>query len=253
MQTYEHEKCNRIKMKGIAMKSLEKIDEIVKKIENTNFFKQFRQEEQEETLKTRQAAADKITALEAERNEILPKLQTALAQKEKALKQAQNALEKATVDYNRAKSEKWGRSHQFDYRINEQRNRLIGTASPEIDEGIEFFKLKLDWLRQPFRISHRAEGSVLNLVTLGRKTSGSSNLSAINGAIEYCQDAIRKLNEMKFEPSLDAETIETLKNGIPSIDVYSEISGERAPKKLPVDNTVSNLVKKVGRLVGSPA
>ena len=235
------------------MKSLEKIDEIVKKIESTTFFKQFRQEEEAENLEKRQAAAGKIAALEAEREELLPKLQSALAQKEKTLKQAQKALEKATADYNRAKSEKWGRSHQFDYQIGQQRALMIETAAPAIDGAIEFFQLKLDWLRQPFRISHRAEGSVLDLVTLGRKISGSSNLSAIHGAIEFCQNAIKKLELMKLEPSLDAETIETLKNGIPAINIFSEISGERPPKKIPVDTTVGTLVKKVGRLVGSPA
>ncbi len=233
------------------MKSLEKFDEFVKKFENTPFFKKFRQEEQEATLKTRQAAADKIAALEAERSELLPRLQAALARKEKVLKQAQNALEKATVDYNRAKSEKWGRSHQFDYQIGQQRALMIETADPAIDEAIEFFKLKLDWLRQPFRISHRAEGSVLDLATLCRKTSGSSNIPAINGALEYCQVAIKKLELMKLEPVFDAGAIEKLKAGIPAIDVFSEISGERAPKKLRVDNTISNLVKKAQRVAGS--
>ncbi len=233
------------------MKPSERIDEFVRKFEKTPFFKQFRQEEQEETLKTRQAAADKIAALEAERSELLPRLQAALARKEKVLKQAQNALEKATVDYNRAKSEKWGRSHQFDYQIGQQRALMIETADPAIDGAIEFFQQKLSWLRRPFRISHRAEGSVLDLVTLGRKTNGSSNLPAINEAIKYCQDAIKKLELMKLEPVFDAGAIEKLKAGIPAIDVFSEISGERAPKKLRVDNTISNFVKKAQRVAGS--
>ena len=235
------------------MKSLEKIDEIVKKIENTTFFKQFRQEEQEETLKTRQAAADKIATLEAEMSEILPKLQAALAQKEKTLKQAQKALEKATADYNRAKAGKWGRSQQFDSRINKQRNRLIETAAPEIDEAVDFFQQKLTWLRRPGRFSRSAQGSTLDMVSLKRNTRELNNSLAIDNALKYCQDAIGKLNAMKLKPIFNAETIETLKNGIPAIDVYSKFEGERPPKKLRIDNTISNLVKKAQRVAGSYA
>ena len=235
------------------MKSLEKIDEIVRKIEGTSFFKKFKQKEAAEILEKRQEVAGKIAALEAERSEKLPKLQSALAQKEKAMKQAESALEKATVDYNRVRTEKWGRSHQFDYQIGQQRALMIETADPAIDGAIKFFQLKLDWLRRPGRFSRSAQGSALDLVSLKRTTKEINNSLAISDALKYCQDAIQKLELMKLQPVFDGGSVEELKAGVPPLDVFFEFSGERPPKKLRVDNTISNLVKKAQRVAGSCA
>ncbi len=242
-----------IKKKGSIMKPSERIDEFVKKIENTPFFKQFRQEEEAETLKTRQLAVEKINTLEQQQSETLPKLRKTLEDREKKLKSAQQALEAAESEHRKAKAETWGKSQQFEYQIGQQRTLLIETAPPEIDDAIEFFQQKLNWLRQPFRISHRAEGSVLNLVTLGRITNKSSNLLAINAALTFCQGAIRTLELMKLEPVFDGDSIEELKAGVPAIDVFSEISGERPPKKIPVDNSINHLLKKARRVAGSYA
>ena len=217
------------------------------------FFKQFQKDEAAEILKKREAAVKTISTLEQERDLALPKLREALTKAENELNTAQQALQKAEDRYNKTKAKVWGKSHQFEQQINEQRKCLIGTASIDIDEALDFFQLKLEWLRKPGRISRSAQGSILDLVSLKRITTEVSNLSAVNDALRYCQSAIRKLNSLKLEPILDPGTIEMLKNGVPHIDIFSEVKGERPPKKIPVDTTVGTLVKKVGRLVGSPA
>jgi len=55
--------------------------------------------------------------------------------------------------------------------------------------------------------------------------------TAHNDAMQYCQAAITKLEQMKLLPAVDAERIAAMKAGIPRIDVYKEYTGERPMKK----------------------
>jgi hypothetical protein len=45
--------------------------------------------------------------------------------------------------------------------------------------------------------------------------------------------AIKELEEMKIIPAFDMEKVETLKKGIPPIDIYTEYTGERPVDKGP--------------------
>lgn len=108
-----------------------------------------------------------------------------------------------------------------------ERNFLYDSYGSEIDETIEFFNERLDFLRSPGRISQGSIGSEQNLVSWTKQVLRESNLHAVLKALEYCQDAIRELEKMKLRPERDLQKIEKLKAGVPGIDEYQKFTGEK--------------------------
>ena len=105
---------------------------------------------------------------------------------------------------------------------------MIRTADPQIDEAIDFFREKLDFLRQDGRISTQRFGVKSRDFFKNKINSKiSSNFESVGSAMKYCQKAIKTLELWKLEPELDLGKIEDLKSGIPSIDTFQETDCER--------------------------
>jgi hypothetical protein len=90
-----------------------------------------------------------------------------------------------------------------------------------------FFRGKLDWLREPGRISKDQRKVETNPFTWTKKTFVESNTQAIRDALAYCQAAVQELERMRLIPELDMGRIEELKEKVPRIDVYQEYIGEK--------------------------
>jgi hypothetical protein len=210
----------------------EKISELLKEAENHPLVQQILAEKAATILATRTAAAEKIVALKRERDEVLPKLQADLETKETNYKEARAELDAATSEFQNAKYEFSNEGHCFESAINIPEQILIRSADPALDEGIIFFRDKLDYLRSPGRISHNNLGGESNIFMEQITLKEESNLNAVKSAIQYCQAAIKELEEMKLSLILDVKKIEAIKKGITEINVYTESTGERPMEKV---------------------
>ena len=211
----------------------EKWEKFLKELEGNPAVVADRFEKIAQTRVKRKEAAGKIAVLAKDREKVIPQLQADLAGKEGEYQKARAALEAAGGEFNKAKAALSMESQSFDNKIRRQEAILYETAAPEIDEAIKFFKEKLDFLRTPGRISRTASGSVKNLFAWKKTVKEESNVAAVKGALVYCQSAIKALEALKLSPVLDAEKIERIKAGVPSIDVYAEYQGEKPLERGP--------------------
>ncbi len=73
--------------------------------------------------------------------------------KEAKYKEAKAALDTAGGEFQTARAAVSSESQSFDHAISRQEMILLESADPALDEAITFFREKLDWLRDPIRIS----------------------------------------------------------------------------------------------------
>lgn len=214
---------------------IERLEKLRKTVEASPLTKQALEAEAAETLARRKAAAARLTEIEAEAAARIPALIDDLAGKEAEQREheargrtihataaaARQALSRARLDYDGDKRQATA--------------ELLNTYDPRIDEAEKHFNERLEWLRQPGRTSRTGHKSEFNIFRMAYKTKQESNREAVLTALKYCQDAIAELGKMKLEPDLDPARIEALKAGIPSIDVYSEFTGEKPSPRAVVD------------------
>ena len=210
------------------MKSISEKLKLPEWFESHALVQKIKGDKQAETLAKRQAAAAAIERLNKEGEALSPllsakveKLQGELAE---ADKQALTIREKTCE----ARRELTGARVRIPQEIGVFEAILLGTYDPGIDEAITFFRDKLDDLRKPGKINHIGRAGENNLVNLTKTVTSESNVEALNAALAYCMASIRRLEALKLSPALDLQEIEKLKNGIPSIDVYTEFSGTKA-------------------------
>ena len=122
---------------------------------------------------------------------------------------------------------------------------LMDTAVPEIEEAIDFFLEKSDYLRRDERIDTSPGASARNLAGWTKTVSSRSNYEAVCSALAYCRRAIEKLQYWKL--LADCPDIEALKAGIPDIQTFTEYSGERPMPKMPVPEHTSRIRRLLGR------
>jgi len=238
---------------------------ILEKVKNSSFYKQIEEDEKNELLKGRTEAVRKIDLLERESANIVKKLQQTLQERETELKRVQDNLHSVTQEYREVKTALWNESFRAQRGINQQKNILLDSYDPVIDDALIFYRDKLDWLRNPSRISTSPQGAELNPVTLKKKCFGRTNYYAIGEALVYCQQAIKLLEKLKLLPSLDVRVIEELKAGIPDIEVYTDITSEKETGKglstsalLKIGEgtrnyTLKKLIEKVDKHLGQPS
>ena len=213
----------------------ERLAELLKKADGHPMMKAILAEEAAAILEKRKEAAGKIEVLKKEQSEVIPRLRADIEAREEKYKKAKAALDILLGEFQSAKAELSSENNNFETAIRNQEAVLIESADPAIDEGIEFFRGKLGWLRSPGRISRTAGGSERNIFTMKKIVKEESNVDAINSALQYCMAAIKELERMKLTPALDAEKIERMKAGVPSIDVYTEVTGEKPMEKINTD------------------
>ncbi|NQT55493.1 MAG: hypothetical protein HQ551_04625 [Desulfobacteraceae bacterium] len=214
---------------------IEDIQKLTAELEKSPAFQKMREEQAVETLAKREEAAGKVKVLEKERDEIIPKLQKVLAEKEARFSQAKAAMDSAMDVAKKAKIALLGKTQTLESTIGRQREILIETSDFALDKAITFFNEKLNYLRSPGRISSKKMGALRNVFTMSKSTREQSNLRAVNAALTFCKAAISALKEMKLEPILDVAKIEKMKKKIPDIDIYTEFAGEKPLEKVNTD------------------
>ena len=223
------------------------MEKLAAEIERNPLTKKFRQEEAIKTLAMRQEAAAKLKTLRREQSEVIPKLREAVEDREIAYLNLKTTLDAAGGELQRARAELSSENNNFDSAIGTLEADLIESADLRIEEGIEFFRAKLHWLRLPGRISRTACGSERNIFTMEKTVTEESNVQAINDAMKYCQVTIKELEKMKLSPTLNPEWIEELKGVVPRIDIFIETTGT---KPIPGSRGINprDLLKSDGQL-----
>jgi hypothetical protein len=206
----------------------EKLEKMIEKLEEHPIIQQILADESAQNIARRREAAGKIEDLEKAQAEALPKLHANVDEKEADFFRAKAAFENASSEFNLARHELTAATHNYERQINAFKNVLFESCDPVIDETIQFFREKLDWLRRPGRISCDARGSERNLFNETMTLTSESNKNAVLQAMSYCREAIAALELLKFEPECDSARIEEMKAGIPPIDVFAESSVKKA-------------------------
>ena len=196
----------------------------------------FKKEKQAETLQRRQAAAQRLEAVNAEIAAGHPEQEASLSSILEDLKQA----EKHVADL-RAEAAEAGRTLRLLKADSERRRaavevELYSTYDQRIDEAQSFFRDRLDDLRKPGVIDSRPMGAERNLVTMRKETRTECNRDAVLEAMGYCMNAVTRLESLKLCPEYPAQEVEKLKEEIPAIDRYVEYCAERP---LPKDGPIS--------------
>ncbi len=214
-------------MKKEEREKEEKLAGLLKDVEGHPMMKAILAEKAAAVLAKRTEAAGKIEVVKKEQEEVIPKLQAAVKDKEAEYLKVKAALQTANDEIRSARAALSSENNNFDTEIRNQEAILFETADPRIDEGIEFFRAKLDDLRKPGRISSRGMKVERNLVTDTKTLTTESNVQAIHDALAYCQAAIKSLEQMKLSPALNLEGIEELKAVIPYIDIFIETTSTK--------------------------
>jgi len=230
-------------MKEATAKKEQRLESLLKEAESSPAIQAVRAQRAAEILAKRQEAAGKIAALRNEATVIIPKRQSEIEALEGEYRAAKKALDELGSKCQELTLELRRDRLVSDYTIQAAESVLIETADPRIDETIQFFTEKLDTLRTPGRISINRLGAERNIFTEKVRTRVESNHDAVIAALRYCMDAVLELQQMRIDPVLDVEKIERMKAGIPDINTYSEIKGERPFPKTAADVNPRDLLK----------
>lgn len=219
-------------MKEHEQKEFERLQRLADELDRHPATIQQREKEAAETLAKRKAATDRIEALNIDMaacgviDREIDELILTLADMDKEREKVKNQINQKRGFLMREKS-------GIEGEIRREQQILLSCYDLAIDEAITFFNEKLNWLRSPGRITHVKTGSETNIFTEKVTVKEESNVDAINSALRYCQDAIKILEAMKLCPAVDLPGIEALKAGIPSIEIYKQVEGERPMTKGP--------------------
>ena len=214
-------------MRAQEEEEFKKLEELGKLIQGSPLTQKIKDEKTAEVLKMRQEAAGKIEVLKKEREEVIPRLQADIEAKEENYKKAKAVLDAVLSELRTAKGELLSEVFQRDNEIHQHEAILYETADPRIDEAITFFRDKLNELYKPGRISSRGMTVENNLIADTKTLTTETNKNAVLGALAYCQVAIKLLEALKLSPEFHFEKIQGLKDRIPSIDEYQEVSGKK--------------------------
>ena len=204
-----------------------KLEKLIEKIENHPLIEKIQADEAAKTLSERQEAANQIKTLREEQVQTTAVLRDILSEKELTFSEAKATFEIASSELNKSRLNLQAEILDFERQIRIQNDVLIESSDPKIDTAIGFFRDHLEYLRKPGRIDSRARGAERNIFSMTKTVSSETNKDAVLAAMDYCRLAIRALELMKLEPELDSKRIEKMKAEIPSIDTYSESTGEK--------------------------
>jgi len=212
-------------MKEHERATIEKAERITTELEKSPLLKKLRADEAKKILAKRTAAAAKIEdlKLDFEACHVIQREIDSMISKLAALDNEREKIKGAINEkYYFMIKEKTG----IDNGIRQQREILCGCYDPRIDEAIIFFRDKLDDLRKPGKVNSRGMNIERNLFTDRKKITMETNEGAVLGALQYCMAAIQGFESLKLAPEFQTEKIQELKDGIPSIEQYQEVTSE---------------------------
>lgn len=213
-------------MKAQERIELERMEQLRDEIEKHPMTARIREEETAKNLVKRKAAREQIDRLQTEL-EGLPTFDQATNELtaeskicEERIKVLQEEINRKIMMLRRQKLDIEGEMRQAEI-------ILLESADPAIDQGIQFFRDKIENLRKPGRISSRGMTVDVNLFTDIKTLTTEINRNAVLATICYCQGSVEKLQGMKLRPEFHIEEIEELKSKIPSIEIFEQVSGKK--------------------------
>ena len=244
---------------------INELEALTGELKRSSAFQAMRAEESARLLKEREAAAAELGELEAEQGEKAQEWQGTMVEAEGLVAESKASYERELAALGMLQRERYQSGFAFNAKINEKANFLRSTANPQIDEAIQFFIEKLEWLRSTGRLSTQRTGGVKrNLFSKTQASHVESNLQGVNDALKYCQEAMKTLEVSKLLPAVDETKIESLKEGVPSIENYTSHEAERPMpgSKVPTfeslllseaasDYKTDSLLKRAGKLIAT--
>ncbi len=245
---------------------LAEIEKLAAELEKSPVVLAFRKEREVARLAQRKEAAEKIRGLEKEQKKLVSMrdkvkgLESALAKLEVERKGILEQLGQSKMDYSQ-------RNGSLESQMGNLRGELCQTCDPLLIEAEEFFRHKLDWLRQPGRIStQRHSMKERSIFSEKIVASISSNLDSVQSALSYCQAALAQIELMKLEPEVSVKAIEKMKAGVPDTNTFTETESERPipglripsldsilPSGAETDYRTSVLLKRAGKIAATGA
>ena len=214
-----------------VLKQQKELDEVLKAAKDHPLVKKIREDTEAETLKEREELSEKLSALKGEEGEVISIFIKDFEKTQKRYDIAKKKLEAVSKEVSKAKIGLNEKRAEFGHSIRKTAEHLRVSASPELDEAIEVFKTKIDWLRKPGRFVREAGVVERNIFTWSKSQSVSDNNQAILRALSYCKHAIQTIENMKMFPTFDPEDIKKLKDEIPSINTFKQYTKKRNMEK----------------------
>ena len=195
----------------------------------------FKQEQQAETLRHRQTAAEKLEGIQADIRAGFPEQEAALCSVLEDLKAAEKLVVALRAEAGQAYRDLQIAKADLDRKKQAIETQLFSTYDQRIDEAQSFFRDRLDDLRRPGTIDTQLMGAERDLIRQSKTVKMVCNGDSVREASAYCRDAIAKLELMKLIPEFQEAEVEKLKEEIPAIDRYVEYCAERPlPKDPPI-------------------
>jgi|WetSurMetagenome_2_1015567.scaffolds.fasta_scaffold166876_2 hypothetical protein len=203
---------------------------LMEKFLDSPLAKKFEEEEKTKVFEARKEAAAEREKL-LKKLEELPSADVVTSDLKRDLARAEN---EAKILLERiAGRQAQNRSKRFELETQLQRVEadLIESCDGAVDKAILFFRDKHLALRHA-TVFRETRDQGLNLVTLRRDLETSNNVAAIEKAMSYCLNAVKKLEQMRLLPELDSGDIQALFAGLPDIGIMNSVSHMRPPEKV---------------------
>jgi hypothetical protein len=205
---------------------IQELRELTEKLENSPAFKAMEAEAAAKLVKKRHLLVKKLETLNQDAlalvsshnvDELILKLDAVEIERKSLVGQLSEAR-------GQLRQEKAGIKAQIEVKT----EFLIRTCDPALDMAIDYFREKLDFLRQDGRISTQRFSFPERKLFSGKiKNTIQSNFESVSLAMKYCQKAIETLELWKLDAELDLARLEKLKAEIPSVDTFLETDCER--------------------------
>ncbi len=176
---------------------------------------------QQAEIAVRQKLAAELSALKKSLDDGLPQL---LAQEKKAraaYEGTEETLKRALQQWSTAAASRRSFVNLCEMKIADIETQLRESYDPRIDDARRFFIAALDASRHDDRIQTITE--IIGYRPDGKEVcKAQSNRAAILGKHNYLRGCIAAIEAMRLEPDYDELAIESMKAGIPTINVFAD-------------------------------
>lgn len=187
-------------------------------LQATPVVQQAQKEHEQAQLKERQRLAKELDKLQQAQAAGEPELEAALAANASDLQAAQERVRELQQENGRLRQQLGSSQHVLQQQAGRLQQQLQDTAPESIDAAIAWFQDRHERLMRADAIHEQAQESERNIATQAVHTSMVSNIATVQDALRYCRDAVQTLERLKLEPSVPADAIQELKDGLPDTE-----------------------------------
>jgi len=207
----------------------ENINERLAKLEGNPVFKQLEQEEKEKIQAQRKKAAQEIEQVKEESLKVLDKIQADREAAAAELKEAEQVFLAKKEVVAKLDHELYSERHRSSREVDQRKTVLLNTYDPAIDQAIDYFRGKFEEIRHR-HIDWQTRKDGVDVLNMRKKFVSYSNKNSLLLALEYCKQAIAKLEDLKLGPDFDPAWIEIVKKGIPDPSQLEEFLSDKGMK-----------------------